>query len=275
MQPNAAEEVIIKQQRPLKCMEVYQYDDRFLLCTGCSSGMVTFYQKNPSNQWTILEKMRVACGGCLSMHTAFDSLFVGFLDGTIQKISKSKRKGELFEKRLFPRLGKKRRGVNDMCSHQRDGDGMNILYVATRGGTIYARKVDGEVEHWFKQPQSVEIMKIKISNRRLYTLNANHTLSLFSLRGDLFSNVNINPNFKINYTLSCFVDLSLYLVDDVTHARVFRLGLENLTNGDEGGGIIENEIYQCKRRSQITLIGYSGGKIILALSSGDVLAFEL
>uniref|UniRef100_A0A7M5X2E3 Uncharacterized protein n=2 Tax=Clytia hemisphaerica TaxID=252671 RepID=A0A7M5X2E3_9CNID len=275
MQPNAAEEVIIKQQRPLKCMEVYQYDDRFLLCTGCSSGMVTFYQKNPSNQWTILEKMRIACGGCLSMHTAFDSLFVGFLDGTIQKISKSKRKGELFEKRLFPRLGKKRRGVNDMCSYQRDGDGMNILYVATRGGTIYARKVDGEVEHWFKQPQSVEIMKIKISNRRLYTLNANHTLSLFSLRGDLFSNVNINPNFKINYTLSCFVDLSLYLVDDVTHARVFRLGLENLTNGDEGGGIIENEIYQCKRRSQITLIGYSGGKIILALSSGDVLAFEL
>ena len=54
-----------------------------------------------------------------------------------------------------------------------------------------------------------------------------HLMIFFYIqRGDLLSNVNINSNLKINYTLSCFVDLSLYLVDDVTHARVFRLGLE-------------------------------------------------
>ena len=44
----------------------------------------------------------------------------------------------------MPRLGKKRRGINDMCSHVTDG--VQFLYAGTRHGTIYGRKmVSGHV----------------------------------------------------------------------------------------------------------------------------------
>ena len=43
----------------------------------------------------------------------------------------------------MPRLGKKRRGINDMCSHVTDG--VEFLYAGTRHGTIYGRKMVGDV----------------------------------------------------------------------------------------------------------------------------------
>ena len=49
----------------------------------------------------------------------------------------------MFENRLMPRLGKKRRGINDMCSHVTDG--VEFLYAGTRHGTIYGRKMVGDV----------------------------------------------------------------------------------------------------------------------------------
>ena len=50
-------------------------------------------------QWSVFNKQRTGFGGCLSMHVAFGSLFVGFLDGTIQKMSKNVKEVKKMSKR--------------------------------------------------------------------------------------------------------------------------------------------------------------------------------
>ena len=55
---------------------------------------------------------------------------------------------ELFESRVMPRLGKKRRGVTDMCSSIIDD--VEYLFAGTRHGTIYGRKMVRIIVEVFK-----------------------------------------------------------------------------------------------------------------------------